>query len=73
MNVYKTIDAEGSKSSPKNIQKHIFSIIINEVFKKYQFNDMFITDFDSGESGKSVKSSKRPRNIINKKPYYINI
>ena len=73
MNVYKTIDAEGSKSSPKNIQKHIFSIIINEVFKKYQFNDMFITDFDSGESGKSGKSSKRPRNIINKKPYYINI
>jgi len=70
MNVYKTIDEEGSKSSPENIQKHIFSIIINEVFKKYQFNDMFITDFDSD---KSSKSFKRPRNIINKKPYYINI
>jgi len=70
MNVYETIDEEGSKSSPENIQKHIFSIIINEVFKKYQFNDMFITDFDSD---KSSKSFKRPRNIINKKPYYINI
>ena len=66
MNVYKTIGDEGSRSSPKKIQKDIFSIIINEVFKKYQLNDMFITDFDSTES-------KRPRNIINKKPYYINI
>ena len=70
MKVYKTMGAEGSKSSPKKIQKDIFSTIINEVFKKYQLNDMFITDFDS--SG-SLKSSKRPRNIINKKPYYINI
>ena len=69
MKVYKTMGAEGSKSSPKKIQKDIFSTIINEVFKKYQLNDMFITDFDSGESHKS----KRPRNIINKKPYYINI
>jgi hypothetical protein len=66
MNVYKTIGDEGSRSSPKKIQKDIFSIIINEVFKKYQLNDMFITDFDSAES-------KKPRNIINKKPYYINI
>jgi hypothetical protein len=66
MNVYKTMGAEGSRSSPKKIQKDIFSTIINEVFKKYQLNDMFITDFDSAES-------KRPRNIINKKPYYINI
>ena len=66
MNVYKTIGDEGSRSSPKKIQKDIFSIIINEVFKKYQLNDMFITDLDSAES-------KRPRNIINKKPYYINI
>jgi hypothetical protein len=70
MKVYKTMGAEGSKSSPKKIQKDIFSTIINEVFKKYQLNNMFITDFDSGES---LKSSKRPRNIINKKPYYINI
>ena len=69
MKVYKTMGAEGSRSSPKKIQKDIFSNIINEVFKKYQLNDMFITDFDSGESH---KSSKRPRNIINKKPYYIN-
>jgi hypothetical protein len=69
MKVYKTMGAEGSRSSPKKIQKDIFSNIINEVFKKYQPNDMFITDFDSGESH---KSSKRPRNIINKKPYYIN-
>jgi len=69
MKVYKTMGAEGSRSSPKKIQKDIFSNIINEVFKKYQLNDMFITDFDSGES---LKSSKRPRNIINKKPYYIN-
>ena len=70
MKIYKTMGAEGSKSSPKKIQKDIFSTIINEVFKKYQLNDMFITDFDSGESHKSFK---RPRNIINKKPYYINI
>ena len=70
MKVYKTMGAEGSKSSPKKIQKYIFSTIINEVFKKYQLNDMFITDFDSD---KSHKSSKRPHNIINKKPYYINI
>jgi hypothetical protein len=70
MKIYKTMGAEGSKSSPKKIQKDIFSTIINEVFKKYQLNNMFITDFDSGES---LKSSKRPRNIINKKPYYINI
>ena len=70
MKVYKTMGAEGSKSSPKKIQKDIFSTIINEVFKKYQLNDMFITDFDSNGS---LKSSKRPRNIINKKPYYINI
>ena len=70
MKVYKTMGAEGSKSSPKKIQKDIFSTIINEVFKKYQLNDMFITDFDSD---KSHKSSKKPRNIINKKPYYINI
>lgn len=70
MKVYKTMGAEDSKSSPKNIQKHIFSIVINEVFKKYQFNDMFITEIDSD---KSSKSSKGPRNIINKKPYYINI
>jgi hypothetical protein len=72
MKVYKTMGAEGSKSSPKKIQKDIFSTIINEVFKKYQLNDMFITDFDSGKSH-NHKSSKRPRNIINKKPYYINI
>jgi hypothetical protein len=63
------MDNEGSRSSPKKIQKDIFTIIINEVFKKYEFNDMFITDFDSGDSHKS----KRPQDVINKKPYYINI
>jgi hypothetical protein len=68
-NIYKTMDNEGSRSSPKKIQKDIFTIIINEVFKKYEFNDMFITDFDSGDSHKS----KRPQDVINKKPYYINI
>ena len=70
MKIYKTMGAEGSKSSPKKIQKDIFSTIINEVFKKYQLNDMFITDFDSEESPKLFK---KPHNIINKKPYYINI
>ena len=70
MKIYKTMGTEGSKSSPKKIQKDIFSTIINEVFKKYQLNDMFITDFDSEESPKLFK---KPHNIINKKPYYINI
>lgn len=68
-NIYDTIDNEGSSSSPKNIQNNTFSIIINEIFKKYNINNMFITDFDSDEYSKT----KRPTNIINKKPYYINI
>ncbi len=37
-NIYKTMDAEDSKSSPKKIQKEIFNIIINEIFKKYELN-----------------------------------
>ena len=66
-NIYKTMDNEGSRSSPKKIQKDIFTIIINVVFKKYEFNDMFITDFDLGDSHKS----KRPQNVINKKWLYV--
>ena len=65
-NIYKTMDAEDSKSSPKKIQKEIFNIIINEIFKKYELNDMFITDY-----GEPLASHKIPQNIINKTPYYI--
>ena len=65
-NIYKTMDAEDSKSSPKKIQKEIFNIIINEIFKKYGLNDMFITDY-----GEPLASNKIPQNIINKKPYHI--
>ena len=65
-NIYKTMDAEDSKSSPKKIQKEIFNIIINEIFKKYELNDMFITDY-----GEPLASHKIPQNIINNTPYYI--
>jgi predicted unusual protein kinase regulating ubiquinone biosynthesis (AarF/ABC1/UbiB family) len=65
-NIYKTMDAEDSKSSPKKIQKEIFNIIINEIFKKYELNDMFITDY-----GEPHASHKIPQNIINNTPYYI--
>ena len=65
-NIYKTMDAEDSKPSPKKIQKEIFNIIINEIFKKYELNDMFITDY-----GEPLASHKIPQNIINKTPYYI--
>ena len=40
--------------------------IINEIFKKYELNDMFITDY-----GEPLASHKIPQNIINKTPYYI--
>ena len=65
-NIYKTMDAEDSKSSPKKIQKEIFNIIINEIFKKYELNDMFITDY-----GEPLASHKIPQNIINNTPYCI--
>ena len=50
----------------EKIQKEIFNIIINEIFKKYELNDMFITDY-----GEPLASHKIPQNIINKTPYYI--
>jgi len=65
-NFYKTMNVEDSKSSPKKIQKEIFNNIINEIFKKYGLNDMFITDY-----GEPLASNKIPQNIINKKPYHI--
>ena len=65
-NFYKTMNVEDSKSSPKKIQKEIFNNIINEIFKKYRLNDMFITDY-----GEPLASHKIPQNIINKKPYHI--
>jgi hypothetical protein len=60
------MNVEDSKSSPKKIQKEIFNNIINEIFKKYRLNDMFITDY-----GEPLASHKIPQNIINKKPYHI--
>ncbi len=41
-NIYKTMDAEDSKSSPKKIQKEIFNIIINEIFKKHEAGLVFL-------------------------------